>query len=178
MPDVIGWSSTSFTDVRSLPILDFGNGATVSFAGHHLIPTQVYNDSVFLQALAREGLWDNSNFAMNGVPLPNSSPNGATFDPITGLPRHAGAHSAYSHWIEPVGRNRRFISAVFRRTEFDASPEQRSSSSRQVTAHNEPTYPRPFPCALDCPTSPRRGRTADRWHFGGEVRLARLGTTG
>lgn len=96
MPDIIGWSSTSFTDVRNLPILSFGNSATVSFAGHHIIPTQVYNGSFFLQALAREGLWDNSSFAMNGVPLPNGGPLGQTFDPITGMPRHAGSHASYS----------------------------------------------------------------------------------
>lgn len=39
-------------------------------AALHVIPTNVFQGSAFLQAANRRGLWNNNDFTRNGVPLP------------------------------------------------------------------------------------------------------------
>ncbi|MEQ1669628.1 MAG: AHH domain-containing protein [Hyphomicrobium sp.] len=96
----VGTTHTNFADLNRLPTLQIGNYATpVSFAGHHVIPTAVFDASRFLGALQSAGLWDNNSFSQNGVPLPTNGPNGTIFNPETGMPRHAGSHPAYSDWV-------------------------------------------------------------------------------
>ena len=92
--------NNGFNDLNRLPTLQIGNYATsVSFAGHHVIPTAVFDDLFFLRALQTNNLWDNNSFAQNGIPLPTNGPNGTIVNPETGMPRHAGSHPAYTNWI-------------------------------------------------------------------------------
>ena len=73
----------NFTDLNKLPILQIGNSGPISFAGHHVIPTAVFNESLFLKALQTAGLWNNNSFAQNGVPLPTNGPNGTAVVEVT-----------------------------------------------------------------------------------------------
>ena len=61
-------STSGFTDVSSLPERPIGNHI-VTYARHHVIASEVFNDSPFLKALQANGLWNQSSFNYGDSPL-------------------------------------------------------------------------------------------------------------
>src|SRR5262245_17216050 len=95
MTEIIGWTTTlNFTDVSQLPRLSV-DGTVVEFRGHHVIPQSVFTSDFFV-ALKQNGLFDGNSFKSNGISLP-STLEGAE---VIGSAYHAGAHQAYTDWIE------------------------------------------------------------------------------
>ena len=91
---VTGVSATQFTDVKYLPTIVLETGETVAFQGHHIIPTSALVDNELMKALAGANLWDNNNFALNGIALPSSNAD------LLGLTQHSGGHTGYNGNIE------------------------------------------------------------------------------
>lgn len=88
----------------ALPKVDIhdanGNIWEVGYQRHHVIPVDVFEQNAFLQALQSNGLWNQADYAVNGVSLV-STINGqnATYSPlrdIIGTAAHTGGHTNYS----------------------------------------------------------------------------------
>ena len=73
----------------------------VTTQNHHVISNDAFNDSSFMKALQAEGLWDQQDFRLNGVQLPdmidrNHPSSFANRKNIVGGATHTGGHSAYN----------------------------------------------------------------------------------
>ncbi len=61
---------TDFNNSPNIAPVRIGN-VTVQLAKHHVIATETFNESSFLQALQENGLWDQNDFKTNGLALTN-----------------------------------------------------------------------------------------------------------
>lgn len=92
-------SVSGFDDITTLPTVNVvdqsGVTHTVSYQGHHVIPTTVFGNSSFLQALQGGGLWSQSSFRVNGVSLvwqiDSVTASSSPFRSIVGSAAHTGA---------------------------------------------------------------------------------------
>ncbi|CTQ55909.1 Cyclolysin [Roseibium album] len=89
-------SSTSFDDVKFLPTLTLEDGTEVKFQGHHIVPKTAIKDNEFIETLSQKGLWNNNNFALNGIALPSNNAD------LLGLTQHSGGHTAYNGALNSI----------------------------------------------------------------------------
>ena len=97
-------SVTGFDDVSLLPEITIadqnGTPHVFSYAGHHVVPTVVFDNSLFLQALQANGLWNQTSFRTNGLALvqfvDGQSAGTSQFLSLVGGATHTGGHTAYN----------------------------------------------------------------------------------
>lgn len=117
------------------------NGYTVAYGRHHVITSQAMNTSEFLSALSKHGLFNHSDYRINGLSLPYTI-NGEIVTKVPGRTdivggaAHTGGHGAYN----------RMQLAVFEA--FDVAYQEAASSGwgqfgserAWLTAHSGKVY--------------------------------------
>lgn len=80
------------------------NGVKVTYQNHHVISTEAYERSSFMQALSKEGFWNQRDFKLNGLQLVSTIDGKNANDPsiqtlrnqIDAGAAHTGRHKAYN----------------------------------------------------------------------------------
>lgn len=93
-------SISNFDDLDKLPVQTIGNHS-VTYVGHHVVAISTFENSDFLQALQREGLWNQWSFQSNGAPLAYTIDgvvaSKSQYRDIVGGALQTGGHSAYNN---------------------------------------------------------------------------------